>query len=41
MKLLFNWDIAGVAHLSAQFKKVTGLTPTHFKNGWNSSQNVR
>jgi AraC-like DNA-binding protein len=23
---------SSVAHLSAQFKKVTGLTPTHFKN---------
>ncbi len=25
-------DYSSVAHLSAQFKKVTGLTPTHFKS---------
>lgn len=23
---------SSVAHLSNQFKKITGLTPTHFKN---------
>lgn len=27
----FRMGYSSVAHLSAQFKKVTGLTPTHFK----------
>lgn len=26
-----NLDYSSIAHLSAQFKKVTGLTPSHFK----------
>jgi hypothetical protein len=30
LKLHGKWDIA--AHLSSQFKKVTGLSPSHFKN---------
>jgi len=27
----FRLDYSSVAHLSSQFKKVTGLTPSHFK----------
>jgi AraC-like DNA-binding protein len=30
-EIAFQLDYSSVAHLSAQFKKVTGLTPTHFK----------
>jgi len=30
--IAFQLGYSSVAHLSAQFKKVTGLTPTHFKN---------
>ncbi|HUQ97769.1 MAG TPA: AraC family transcriptional regulator [Chitinophagaceae bacterium] len=29
--IAFQLGYSSVAHLSAQFKKVTGLTPTHFK----------
>ncbi|MBO9201874.1 MULTISPECIES: helix-turn-helix domain-containing protein [Niastella] len=29
--IAFTLHYSSVAHLSAQFKKVTGLTPTHFK----------
>jgi AraC-like DNA-binding protein len=29
--IAFKLHYSSVAHLSAQFKKVTGLTPTHFK----------
>lgn len=31
-EIAFQMDYSSVAHLSAQFKKVTGLTPTHFKS---------
>ena len=31
-EIAFQLDYSSVAHLSNQFKKVTGLTPTHFKN---------
>lgn len=32
----FEMEYSSVAHLSNQFKKVTGLTPSHFKEvGWN------
>lgn len=31
-EIAFQLDYSSVAHLSAQFKKVTGLTPSHFKN---------
>jgi AraC-like DNA-binding protein len=31
-EIAFQLGYSSVAHLSAQFKKVTGLTPTHFKN---------
>jgi len=30
-EIAFQAGYSSVAHLSAQFKKVTGLTPTHFK----------
>lgn len=30
-EIAFELDYSSVAHLSAQFKKVTGLTPSHFK----------
>lgn len=30
-EIAFNMNYSSVAHLSAQFKKVTGLTPSHFK----------
>lgn len=31
-------DYSSVAHLSAQFKKVTGLTPSQIKKSWEISQ---
>lgn len=31
-EIAYQMHYSSVAHLSAQFKKVTGLTPTHFKN---------
>jgi len=30
-EIAFKMDYSSVAHLSNQFKKITGLTPTHFK----------
>ncbi len=30
-QIAFELDYSSVAHLSAQFKKITGLTPTYFK----------
>ncbi|HYH57140.1 MAG TPA: AraC family transcriptional regulator [Anseongella sp.] len=30
-EIAYRMDYSSVAHLSAQFKKVTGLTPSHFK----------
>lgn len=30
-EIAFQMHYSGVSHLSAQFKKVTGLTPSHFK----------
>jgi len=30
-EIAFELDYSSVAHLSAQFKKITGLTPSHFK----------
>ncbi|MDB5135321.1 MAG: helix-turn-helix transcriptional regulator, partial [Mucilaginibacter sp.] len=30
-EISYKLHYSGVAHLSAQFKKVTGLTPTQFK----------
>lgn len=31
-EIAFKLHYSSVAHLSSQFKKITGLTPTHFKN---------
>jgi AraC-like DNA-binding protein len=31
-EIAFQLGYSSVAHLSSQFKKVTGLTPSHFKN---------
>ena len=31
-EIAFQLNYSSVAHLSNQFKKVTGLTPSHFKN---------
>ena len=31
VQIAFNLDYSSVAHLSNQFKKITGLTPSHFK----------
>ena len=31
-QIAFELEYSGVAHLSTQFKKITGLTPTHFKS---------
>ncbi|MDR2221377.1 MAG: AraC family transcriptional regulator [Flavobacteriaceae bacterium] len=31
-EIAFQLNYSSVAHLSTQFKKVTGLTPTHFKS---------
>ena len=30
-EISYKLHYSSVAHLSSQFKKVTGLTPTHFK----------
>ncbi len=30
-QIAFDLEYSSVAHLSTQFKKITGLTPTHFK----------
>jgi len=30
-EIAFEMDYSSVAHLSNQFKKITGLTPSHFK----------
>lgn len=30
-EIAFELDYSSVAHLSSQFKKITGLTPSHFK----------
>ena len=35
-EIAFNLGYSSVAHLSAQFKKVTGLTPGNFKKLGNS-----
>jgi AraC-like DNA-binding protein len=31
-EIAYELDYSSTAHLSSQFKKVTGLTPSHFKN---------
>jgi AraC-like DNA-binding protein len=31
-EIAYKMNYSSVAHLSTQFKKVTGLSPSHFKN---------
>ena len=31
-EIAFELEYSSTAHLSTQFKKITGLTPSHFKN---------
>jgi AraC family transcriptional regulator len=37
-EIAFQLDYSSVAHLSAQFKKVTGLTPSYFKKMGNNKR---
>jgi AraC-like DNA-binding protein len=37
-EIAYELDYSSVAHLSAQFKKITGLTPSHFKQVGNSKR---
>lgn len=39
-EIAFTLNYSSVAHLSAQFKKVTGLTPTHFKGLGNARRKL-
>jgi len=38
-EIAFKMHYSSVAHLSNQFKKITGLTPSHFKNLKNKRRN--
>jgi AraC-like DNA-binding protein len=38
-EIAWNMHYSSVAHLSNQFKKITGLTPSHFKNLKNKRRN--
>jgi len=38
-EIAYKMHYSSVAHLSNQFKKMTGLTPSHFKNLKNKSRN--
>jgi AraC-like DNA-binding protein len=38
-EIAFKMNYSSVAHLSSQFKKVTGLSPTHFKGLKNKRRN--
>ena len=38
-EIAFQMKFSSVAHLSAQFKKVTGFTPSHFKQFKNKKRN--
>jgi AraC-like DNA-binding protein len=37
-EIAYQLGYSSVAHLSAQFKKVTGLTPSHFKKTGGTSR---
>lgn len=37
-QIAFELDYSSVAHLSSQFKKITGLTPSHFKGIGNAKR---
>lgn len=39
-EIAYQMHYSSVAHLSAQFKKVTGLTPTHFKQVKNKRRSM-
>ncbi|WP_026038908.1 helix-turn-helix domain-containing protein, partial [Myroides injenensis] len=39
-EIAYLLNYSSVAHLSKQFKKVTGLTPTHFKTTGNNRRNL-
>ena len=39
-EIAFQLGYSSVAHLSSQFKKVTGLTPSYFKQRGNQSQEI-
>ncbi len=39
-EISFMLNYSSVAHLSKQFKKVTGLTPTHFKTLGNQKRRL-
>lgn len=39
-EIAYRMHYSSVSHLSAQFKKVTGLTPTHFKELRNKRRNM-
>lgn len=39
-QIAFDLDYSSVAHLSNQFKKVTGLTPSHFKQVGSSKRKL-
>lgn len=39
-EIAFKLNYSSVAHLSTQFKKVTGLTPTHFKSLGNNRREL-
>jgi len=39
-EIAWKLHYSGVAHLSNQFKKMTGLTPSHFKNLKNKNRSV-
>jgi AraC family transcriptional regulator len=38
-EIAFELRYSSVCHLSGQFKKVTGFTPTYFKNWRNKNEN--
>lgn len=39
-QIAYQLKYSSVAHLSAQFKKITGMTPTQFKSGHQSRQSI-
>jgi AraC-like DNA-binding protein len=39
-EIAFKLHYSSVSHLSNQFKKMTGLTPSHFKNLKNKRRNA-
>ena len=39
-EIAYQMNYSSVAHLSSQFKKVTGLSPSHFKQMKNKGRNA-